>query len=235
MTTNFFEELCSKLNIDWSDIANNDLFSETELVRWLSLSKDEAVARHPWPFTEGREELTSVAGQEKYDYPTNMKTGSLRYLTVNDKRYKKLLFEDYLTHLEDYSSCNEKIFSERNRIFYVNYNATDFGNTIVCYGQVEVTGSVSSATSSSVFTMAEPEADEAIVKLAYSKALASDKMKNPAKARLERMEAFEILDGIWQRIIEKRHTYRTKERPLFKRINVLKGRYEDELFKRDQF
>jgi len=231
----FFEELCTQLNIDWSDITENDLFSETELARWLSTAYREAVARHPWPFTEGREEISSVSGQEKYDYPTNIKTGSLRYLTVNDKRYKKLLFEDYLIHLEDYTSCEEKLFSERNRIIYVNYNATDFGNSIVCYGQVEVTGSVTSATTSTVFTEAEPEADEAILKLAHSKALASDKMKNPTRARIEKAEAFQILDEVWQRIVEKRHTYRTKERPLFKRVDVLSGRYEDELYKRDQF
>ena len=231
----YFEEFCSKLNIDWSDLVNNELFTETELVRWLTLSYQEACARHPWPFTEGREEIASVASQEKYNYPTNMKSDSLRYLTVNDKRYEKLLFEDYLIYREDYSTGTDKCFSDRNRIIYINYLATDFGNSIVCYGQVEVTGTISSATTTSVFSMAEPEADEAVAKLAYSKALASEKMKNPSGGLKEKAEAFEILDGIWQRIQEKQHTYKTKNRTLFSRIDVIRGKYEDEIYNRLQF
>lgn len=231
----FFEELCSRLNIDWSDIENNDLFSETELARWLTSAKDEAVARHSWPMTEIKREITSVSGQEEYDYPTDLKSDSIRYLTVNDKRYQKLLFEDYLRYREDYSSGSKKFFSDRARIIYVNYLADDFGNSIVVYGQVEVTGSVDSATTTSVFTIAEPEGDEAIIKLAYSRALASEKMKNPAKARIERMEAFEILDDIWQRISEKQHTYQTEDRPMFKRMNVLEGGLWGDSADPDQF
>ena len=232
---NYFEELCSQLGIDWSDIGQNDLFSETELVRWLNIAKNEAVARHPWPFTEGREEIASVAGQETYNYPTNMKSDSLRYLTVNDKRYEKLTFEDYLTYKEDYPSGTDRVYSDRNRTIYINVLATDFTNSIVCYGQVEVTGAIDSTTSSTVFTTAEPEGDEAIVKLAYAKALGSDKIKDPSRAIKERAEAFQILDDIWGRIKEKAHTYRTKNRSLFKRVDVLEGRYEDELYKRNQF
>ena len=232
---NFFEELCSKLNIEWSDIQNNDLYSETELTRWLTLAKQQAEARHPWQFTEGRHEITSVAGQEKYDVPTHFKTGRLRYATVNDKRYTKMIFEEYMRHLEDYADSTSKIFSERNRIMYFNYNATDFGNSIVVYGQVEVTGSVSSATTSTVFTAGEPEADEAIIKLGYSYALSSDKNKEPARSRLERAEAFEILDGIWKRMQEKRHTYQTREEGGgFDRLNILRGGYYSDI-RRDRF
>ena len=231
----FFEEFCSRLNIDWSDIQNNDLFSETELARWLTQGRNEASARHPWPMTEGREEIASASSTEKYDYPTNVKSDSIRYLTINDKRYEKLLFEDYLKYKEDYDSGSKKYFSDRNRVIYVNYLADDFGNSIVVYAQVEVAGTISSATTSSVFTAAEPEADEAIVKLAYSKALASEKMKNPTKSRKERTEAFETLDGIWKKIAEKQHTYQTKNTSMFKRINILKGGFEDDLRSRNQF
>ncbi len=230
---NFFEELCSKLNIDWSDITLNDLFSETELVRWLQLSYDESAARHPWPFTEGRLEITSSA--EKYDYPISVKSDSIRYLTVNNKRYDKLLFEDYLKYKEDYSSGSAKFFSDRNRVIYVNNLADGFGGSVVLYAQVNVTGSVDSTITTTVFTAAEPEGDEAIVQLAYSKALGSEKLKNPAKARKERAEAFESLDGIWKRIKERQHTYQTKDTPMFKQMNVLKGGYSDEIRNRNQF
>jgi len=233
MTTNLFEEFCSKLNIDWDDIINNDLYTITELVRWLQLSYDEAAARHPWPFTEGRLEITSSG--EKYDYPTNVKSDSLRYLTINDKRYKKLLFEDYLKYKEDYASGSEKVYSDRNRVIYVNHLADDFGNSIVLYAQVHVSGSVNSQTSSTVFTTAEPEGDEAIVQLAYSKALGSEKMKNPTKAQKEKLEALDTLDGIWKRIKEKSHTYQTKDTPMFRRMNILEGGYEDEIRSRYRF
>lgn len=231
----FFEELCSRLDIDWDDVANNDLFTETELARWLTMARDEAVARHSWPLTEGYREIAAVANQEKYDYPTTLKSDSIRYLTVNGKKYEKLLFEEYLEHLEDYTSCAERIFTDRARTLYINYLATDFANSIVVYGQVEVTGSISSASTTSVFTTAEPEGDEAIIKLAYAKALGSDKLKDPNKGLKESTEAFSILDGIWERIMAKRHTYKTKDRALFQRVDVVGGRYEDELYKRNQF
>ena len=235
MITTLFEALCSNLNVDWSDIENNDLYNEIELTRWLTLAKDLAYARHPWPMTEGRREIATVAGQEQYDYVTDMKSDSIIYLTVNDKRYQKLLFEDYMKYKEDYDTGAEKYFTDRNRDIYINYLAQDFGNSIVCYCQVEVTGTISSTVSSTVFTAAEPEADEAIVKLAFSMALGSEKEKNPTKARIERTEALGILDDIWLKIAEQQHQYQTKDRPLFKRFNVLEGGYESEIRSRKQF
>lgn len=225
----FFEELCSRLGIDWNSISSNDLFSETELTRWLTLAKDEACSRHPWPFTEGKRNISSVSGQEQYDYPTDMKSDSVRYLTVNDERYDKILFEDYLRYKEDYASGTAKLFSDYSRTLYVNCLVDGFGGSITAYGIVEITGSVSSATSSTVFSIAEPEGDEAIVKLAHAKALASDKKKDPQRARIERTEALAILDEIWQKIREKQHTYQTKDKKLFSDFNVLEGELEDEL------
>ncbi len=228
LTTTFFEEFCSRLNLDWSDISNNDLFTETELVRWLTMAKDEAVACRPWPFTEGKESITSVSGQEEYNYPTNLKTESIRYLTVNSKRYQKLTFEDYMTYREDYASDTDKYFTDRNRTLYVNYLVSGFSGSIICYGQVEVAGSITSASTTTVFSVAEPEGDEAIIKLAYSKALGSEKIKNLTKSRQEKIEAFEILDGIWNRIKERRASYHTKNKPLFKHFDVLDGDFEGE-------
>ena len=109
------KEFSSKLGIDYTDIDNNDLYTLTELKRWMNFGKDEAVARHPWPFTEGRREIASVSGQERYDYPSSMKSDSIRYMTVNDKRYGKLLFEDYLQYRENRSSGTQKLFSDRSR------------------------------------------------------------------------------------------------------------------------
>lgn len=225
----YFDELCSKLDIDPIDIGNNDLFTSTELSRWLTIAKDMAVARYPWPFTEGKRDIASVSGQEEYDYPTDVKTDSLRFLTVNGKRYEKLLFEDYLTWKEDYSSSTKKYFSDRNRTIYINYLATDFGNSIIFYGQVEVSGSITSSSTTSVFSPAEPEGDEAIIKLAYASALGSEKMKDPVNSKREKNEAFEILDSIWDFIQSKQHTYQTKDRSMFKRLNVLGGEYEDDI------
>ena len=229
------KELSSRLGIDYTDIDNNDLFNLEELKRWINFGKDEAVARHIWPFTEGRREITSVSGQERYDYPSTMKSDSIRYMTVNDDRYDKLIFEDYLKYKEDRSSGNQRLFGDRSRELYINHLASGFGDTIVVYGQVTVDDMDSTTTSVTVFSFAEPEGDEAVIKLAYSKALASNKLKDKPKARIERAEAFETLDGIWDRIRERQHTYRTKDTPMFKRLNVVEGRYEDDLRNRNQF
>lgn len=228
-------ELCSRLNIDYTDIDNNDIFTLTELKRWINFGKDQAVSRHSWPFTEGERDIATVSAQEKYDYPSTMKSDSLRYLTVNDKRYDKLLFEDYLKYKEDSPSGTDRVFSDRSRVLYFNVLASDFGNSIVTYGQVTVDDMVSTTVSSTVFSFAEPEVDLAIIKLAYTKALSSDKIKDLQKARVERLEAFEIIDEAWNRIQEKQHTYKTKDTPMFKRIDVVRGTMRDETFKRKQF
>lgn len=229
------KELCSRLSIDYTDIDNNDLFTLTELKRWINFGKDEAVARYPWPFTEIELSKEAASGAERYNYPTGIKSDSIRYLSVNGKRYEKLLLEDYLKYKEDYPSGTDKVYSDRTRVLFINHLATDFGNSIIVYGQVIVDDMESTTVSSTVFSYAEPEGDEAIIKLAYSKALSSDKIKNPTKAKNERNEAFEILDGIWERIRERQHTYRTKDTPLFERLNVLEGGYDDEIRSRNQF
>ena len=74
---------------------------------------------------------------------------------------------------------------------------------------------VSTTVASTVFSFAEPEGDRAIIQLAYSYALTSDKLKNLTKARVEKAEAFEILDGIWNRIQKRQHTYRIKDTTMF--------------------
>lgn len=223
MYTTPFEELCSKLKIDWSDVSNNDLFTESQLTNWLTIARDLAVARWPWPFTEGRREFTTASGTEKYEYQTDMKTDGIRYLTVNGKRYQKVLFDDYMNYREDYDTGSEKIYTDYNRTIYINYLASGFANSIVAYAQVGITGAVSSAVSTTVFTMAEPEGDDAIVKLAYSMALGSDKKKRPNEAVKERSEAIQILDSIWKRISDDQFSYQTHDRPMWGSFDVLNG------------
>jgi len=219
----FFEEFCSKLNIDWSDITSNDLFSETELTRWLTIARDEIVAKHPWPITEGKRDLAVVGGQEEYRYWSDMKSDSIRYLSVNGKRYRKLLFESYLKYREDYSSGQGRYFSDRARRIYINPLVTDFANTIRAYGQIQVSIAINSTITTTIFSDAEPEIDEAIIQLAYSIALSSEKMKNPTQGRKERTESFEKVDGIWDKIATRQHTYQTKDKPMFRKLNILEG------------
>lgn len=230
------EELCSRINIDFDDIANNDLFSLVEVKRWINLAKNEAVARHPWPFavTEVKSTATAVANTNEVSYPIGMKSNSIRYLTVGGERYQKVIYEDFLKYLEDYEDGEEKIFSDFARNIHLNSNAFDGGERINIYGEA-IVSDMTGTSETTPFAAAESEGDEAIIKLAYSKALGSEKMKNPTKARKERIEALEMLDGIWKRISGKKHTYQTKDTPLFKRFDVLKGEFEEDISNPNQF
>ena len=235
MYTTPFEELSSRLKINWSDVSNNDLFTEAQLTNWLTMARDLAVARWPWPFTEGRREITTVSGQEKYDYQTDMKTDGVRYLQVNGKRYYKTLFDDYMNYKEDFSTGGEKLYTDWNRVLMINYLADGFSNSIVVYAQMSISGAVSSAVSTTVFTMAEPEGDEAIVKLAYAMALGSDKKKRPNDAIKEKNEAIQILDEMWKRIADDQFSYQTYNRPMWERFDVLNGGLTDNLRNPNQF
>src|SRR2546423_1292497 len=99
------QELSRKLDIDYSNITYNGLFSDTDLGAWIQLGVIDAWDYKPWPFTNGDKIFTTNsdgATNGYYDYPADIRVGSIYLLRVGGKEYKKLLFEDYQKYFEDY-------------------------------------------------------------------------------------------------------------------------------------
>lgn len=219
------QHLSRKLDIDYADIANNDLFTDTDLGEFIKLGVMKAWDYKPWDFTEGSKTATTISDMltSGYaDYPSDFQSGSIYLLKINGYEYKKLLFQDYLKLREDYPNSTGRYWSEQKRFIFINPNAYSAGQTLDLYGKL-MPPVLSSASDLLPFS---PDSDnnehsgnEAIVLLAYSEALASEKKKNPSGAEVERGKAYQILDLLWQPMEAARSLLQSKNRPFFNTPN----------------
>jgi hypothetical protein len=214
--------LCNrKLNGLYSDIANNDLFTDDDLAEWIKLATIKAWDYKPWDFTEGSKTATTVSDMLSSgyaDYPADFQSASMYLLRINNKEYKKLLFQDYLKFQEDYPTATDRVWSEQKRFVFINPNAYSAGQMMDMYGKLMPP----ILSSSSDLLPFSPDSDnyehsgnEAIVLLAYSEALASEKFKNPQQAEIERGKAYQLLDLIWKPFADARSLLQSKNRPFF--------------------
>lgn len=221
--------LARKLNIDLSDIANNDLFTETDLDEYIKLGVIKAWDYKPWDFTEGSKTATTVSDMITAgyaDYPTDFQSASIYLLKVDGKEYKKLLFQDYLKFLEDSPNATDRIWSEQKRFVFINPNAYSAGETLDLYGKLMppvLDDDADLLPFSPDSDNYEHSGNEAIVLLAYSEALASEKKKNPSQAEIERGKAYQILDLLWKPMADARSLLQSKNRPFMNVPNFFGG------------
>jgi hypothetical protein len=211
------QHLCNrKLNGDYSDISNNDLFTDTDLGEWIKLAVIKAWDYKPWDFTEGSKE--GITTNTYLDYPQDIQSGSIYLLRVNGEEYKKVLFQDYLKYLEDYSTATARIWSEQKRFIFINTNAYTAGEPFDLFGKLMppvLSGANDLLPFSPDTDNYEHSGNEAIVLLGYAEALASEKFKNPAQSEIERGKAYQLLDLIWKPFEEAHSLLQSKNRPFF--------------------
>ncbi len=208
-------------------------YTDTILNSWVNTAHRFATAYKRWPFTEGRVDTTYVSGQERYLYPEGWRTDSIRILQVGGKRVQKTNFEDYQNYIEDNAGGSDRIFTDFVREYYIN-PSIDLAGTVTVYGQYNPIIDVSIPATETVFTNYEEEGNEAIVEEMMAYALEREKKMEEAIAHHKK--AKEILDGVYARTIkDEGFGYQTKNREMFKRINVIEGLQQDETFKRNQF
>lgn len=210
------QHLARKLDIDYADIANNDLFTDTDLGVYIQFGVIKAWDYKPWDFTEGSK--TGTTTSTYLDYPQDIQTGSIYLLRVNGKEYKKLLFQDYLKYLEDYPQAADRIWSEQKRFIFINTNAYTAGQSFDVFGKL-MPPVVSSGSDLLPFS---PDSDnyehsgnEAIALLGYAEALDSEKKKQYQQAEVVRAKAYQILDALWKPFADQRATLQSKNRPMF--------------------
>ncbi len=211
------QHLSRKLDIDYSDIANNDLFNDTDLAVFIQQAVIKAWDYKPWDFTEGSKTGTTL-DTEYYDYPQDMQTGSIYLLRVNSEEYKKILFQDYLKFSEDYPTATNRIWSEQKRFIFINQNAYTVGESFDLFGKLMppvLSGASDLLPFSPDSDNYEHSGNEAIVLLAYGEALDSEKKKNPQQAEIERGKAYQILDLLWKPFADARASLQSKNRPFF--------------------
>ncbi len=213
--------LARKLNIDYTKIAQNALFSGADLGDFVQGGMHTAWDRYGWTFTEKTYQLTLVSGDLTagyLDYPATFEDESLSRLTVAGEKFHKKNFEDYIEFLAQNPTSTEKIWSEHGRFYFINMNAVSSGQ------EVNVTGKLRCP----VLTLAadllpfSPDTDanensgnRAVLGLAYADALASEKKKEQGKAEAEQKKALAMLDALWAPMAARRSAEQHQDRPFF--------------------
>jgi len=189
---------------------------------WSIQAHRWAAGYKKWPFTEGRVS-TTYASMEENDYPEGWKTDSVRILTLGGYRFEKKNFEDYQIFREVEPNATDRIFSDFNRVIYINPNSGLSGTTVF-YGQYmpaafDITDNPT--TSYTVFSGAEEEGNEAIVQemLSYAK----QREGKSQEALVIHETAKRILDSVWEKIQAEQYAYQTKSRGMFKYFDVLQS------------
>ena len=211
------QHLARKLNIDYSDIANNDLFSETDLQVFIQLGLIKAWDYKPWPFTRKVKKTTTI-DTDYYDHDSELMNGSIYRLVVGGKEYKKIIDEDYFKHFEDYPTSTERIWTEVENFIFVNKNAYTVGDLMCLFGKkfpITSSGASDLLPFSPATDNREHSGNEAIVQLAFGEALASEKKNDYDKAETERKKAYQTLDILWKPFAEQRALLQSKGRPMF--------------------
>jgi hypothetical protein len=209
-------DLARKLNIDYSDIANNDMFTDADLAEWINHAVLRAWDYKPWDFSEAL--ATSTTTGSPIAYPTTFVSSSIFLLRVNGKEYTKLAYKDYLKYLECYPSGTDRVWAEYKRSVYINGNAYTVGQTYEFYGKSKAT----QLSSSGDLMPFSPDTDnqeysgnDAVVLLAYSEALSSEKKKNPSQGQIEEARAYRILDLLWKPFTESHANEQMRGRAMF--------------------
>lgn len=237
-----FKEVLVRNNRNTTD----GFITDTILKNWYVQATDWAYSYKKWPFTEGRIQTTFTTGggiNSDEWYFEGYKANSFRFIQIGGKRLEKRNFTDYQILLEEEPGKTDRIWAEFNRTIFINPYA-DVSGTLVAYNQYNPVIDVTDETAATLFSGFDQEGNEAIVQ--YMSALMFDRENDvPTIVRgkpispsiIARETAKQLLDNVWQRVLDERFTAQTDldRGGMFKRIDVLRGRGQDELLKPNQF
>jgi len=211
------QQLSLKLDINYSDIANNGLFADADLGLLINSAIQDAWDYKPWPFTQKAKTATTLS-TPYYDYPQDLMLGSAYLVEVTGNEYKKIQYEDYAKWFKDNPTATDRIWSEWESFIFINQNAYTVGDTLDIYGK-KIAPQMANPTDLLPFTPIsdsyEYSGNNAIVGLAFSEALASDKKNNPQQSVIEAKKAYNTLDLLWKPFADQKATLQSKNRPMF--------------------
>lgn len=222
--------------------------SDTIIQGWLKNAHMWATSLFKWPLTEGRASTTFASyalnedGYRQGAYPEGWKSEGIRSLTIGGKKVKKTNFYKFQTFLENNPNDTSRIFTDRGRAIYVNPNI-DLSGTVTAWGQYTPILDVTDMTATTVFSDSDEEGNEAIVfamssylfeRESPSVSVNRGKAVSPSIAKLQRAQ--DLLAQVWKRVGDEQFLYDTvQDDGMFKRIDVLRGGFTEDQFKRDQF
>jgi hypothetical protein len=223
------QALARKLDINYSQIANNDLFSDDDLAGYINDACYMAWDLAFWDFTEHSKstELLSADILAGYiNYPRDIQVSSIYYLTIGGKEYKKKEFRGYKRYFEANSSATDKYWAEFKRLIFFNTNKATAGQTIDIYGKknfVKLSADSNLLPFSPDTDAEQYSGNSAIIILAYSLALSSEKKKNPQQGALEEKRAYTLLNILSNQLEAGRASEEPKNTPMFNVPDFFQG------------
>lgn len=214
--------LCRKLDIDYTDIANNGLFELDDIKAYLNDAGREVWDYRFWDFAEASKTATLASGDITngwVPYPQTFVSGSLFYFKMAGKEQRKKRFQDFLKLFEDYPNTTDKYWAEHKRKIFFNTNNAAADDVIDLYGKASYTTLTDDNDllpfGDDTATDGSQSLNQAVVQLAYSMALGSEKKKNEQAANVERQKAYIIIDANWAQLVAGQVAEAPKNRPMF--------------------
>ena len=233
------EALMDEVLIRLSKDTTTSYYTDAMLRSWIDQANKWGAGFRKWPFTEYMDKSAAhTQGTEQYSYPNaGFKTDSIRLLKIGtetklteNKNFEKKNFDDYMRYREDYPDGTDEIFSDFGRTVYINPNCAS--GSIYAFGQLEP-AHIDEGGKTVFGNAAQEEGDNAILEKVLEYAYKKEKKFVVAIKQHELAKS--ILIDLWEEIQAEQHAYQTKDRGMFKRINVLEGNYEGEINSRLQF
>lgn len=213
--------LCRKLDISYDDIANNDLFTDEDLGEYINGASYRVWDFRSWDWAEHVRTATLLAGDITNGYvahPTDLQPSSIFLLVINGKEFEKKNFKSYKRYFENNSTATDKYWAEFKRMLFFNVNAVSAGQVIDVYGKknfVELSATTDLLPFSPDTDAQQYSGNEAVITLAYSIALSSEKKKNPTQGQIEEKRAFETLAVLAKQLEDGRASEHSKDSPMF--------------------
>lgn len=213
--------------------------TDTTLNNWLTEAHVWAAANTKWPVTEGRVSttyaslLTDEDGLLYGQYPEGWKSDSIRMLQIGGKRLDKKNFYDYRKFLEDNPGSQERYYTDYGGRYYINSGA-GLSGTVAVWGQYTPAIDPTDKTAVTIFSDSDQEGNEAIIdKMTYYLKL---RERVPSEADFYDQRAQGRLASLDKHINDEQFAYQTVAGDgMFRRIDIVRGDYRSDVWKRDQW
>lgn len=233
------DEIITEVLVQLSVSTTNAYYTDTIMRNWYMRATQWASAYKKWPMTEGRVSTTFASlttnedGYLRGEYPEGWKADSIRLLTIGGERLDKKNFYEFQKFVEDNPGSDERIFTDYNQAYYIN-PSMDLSGTVTVWGQYTPLVDITNENELTPFSDAQPDGNDAIVNEMLSYAQSREKDLNASLAYHQ--NAVNILNNIWEKVKNEQFAYGpTDGEGMWKRIDVISGGYQDDLFRRDQF
>lgn len=131
---------------------------------------------------------------EYYDYPTDFRDGTIIRLELNNEKYERKNFEDYLDWQRNNPTDTKKIFANFGRQYFINPTPAAVGvSNITIWGAIQAP-TLSGDNDKTIFSMNNDTGNEAIVRKALSVACTKT---NPNLASKEEEGANALLEKLF--------------------------------------